>query len=173
MSVSLLDIGRLKTTVDIRGVQMEVVGLSARDLFRLLDMFPELRRMFGGVDVRPEQLFAQAPDAITRVIAYVLDYREIKLTEIGTETSSDIDLIYQRALESIDNLTIGEQTDIVKAAWDLTFPRGIKSFFDALEAMGVAPESIKAPGTTSQGRSSNSLPQDTEQTTSGDTPPDS
>lgn len=162
MSVSLLDIGRLSKSVVIRGVTLPVKGISALDLFRLLEVFPELRRMFGGTEVRPEELFKQAPGAIDAVLCYVL----------GVEAISAAPGYNADMHNAVQNLSLGEQLEIVHAAWELTFPRGISSFFDALEAMGVAPASTKGRGTTSQEQSSNSLPQDTEQTKPGDTPQD-
>jgi len=161
--VSLLDIGPAKGTETIRGVELEVTGISARGLFQLLEQFPELRRLFGGVDVRPEQLFEQAPHAIDCILCKVL----------GIETDErkpGFDIAKVAAVG--DNLVLGEQLAIVKKAWDLTFPRGVTSFFEALEAMGVGGESIKAPPIMSQERSKSSLPQDTDQTMSGGTPLD-
>lgn len=156
MSVSLLDIGKLRATVNIRGVELVVTGIRARDLFTLMDMFPELRRMFGGQELRPEELFKQAPMAINSVLQFVLGVKPDNVPEC----------------DAIANMALGEQMEVVRAAWGLTFPRGISSFLDALEAMGVAPASTKGPGTTSHAQSNNSLPPATEQTTSGATPPD-
>lgn len=180
MSVSLLDIGRLTTTVHVRGAALEVAGISARDLFSLLNAFPELRRlMTGGVETRPEQLFEQVPGAVTAVIAYVCGYREYEETRLGSD-GLPVDISkqfgdYQKVLDAINNLTLGEQAEIVQAAWALTFPRGFGPFLEALEAMGVGNSTgpTKGPATTSQERSRNSLPQDTQPETFGDTPPDS
>lgn len=159
----LLDIGKLSKTITIRDQALSVEGLTAHGLFELLDQFPELRRVFSdaGVPVRPVQLMAQAPGAIVTICAYVCGFRRKKTMAdgLGTTTSSEIDADFEAAMRAAAGLTLGEQTEIIKTAWDLTFPKGLQSFLEALEAVGAI-GSGWAPATASPGQSKNLSPAD-------------
>lgn len=173
--VGLLDIGPLTRPATVRGVIVSVSGIGASGLFELMDQFPEIRKLFSNSGKVPDVqlIISYAPGAIATIIAYVCGYRKVKVTELGTSTSSAANEEYDNALAAASRLTLGEQTEIISTAWDLTFPKGVVSFFEALEAMGVATAPIKGQGTTSPEQLKNSLPQDTDQKTSGTTPQDS
>lgn len=155
----LLDIGKLRKSLTIRDTVFAIEGLTARGLFELLDEFPELRKLLSdaGVAADPQQLMAHAPGAVATIIVYVCGYRRVRMESTGTSTSSELDKEYAAALASADDLTLGEQTEIIKAAWDLTFPKGLQSFLAALEGVGAI-GSGWAPAMASQGQSSNSSP---------------
>lgn len=156
---SLLDIGELTETVEIRGKSLEVQGVSAADLVALLQDFPELRKlMTGNADADVIQsLVAKLPDAVAAIIA------------IGTGTPGDA-----KVKKQAKRLAVGEQVDLLTRIWRLTFPRGIRDFTEALEALAteVAGEYGKVQDMKSPGQSNNASQTDTRQTLSGDTPQD-
>lgn len=163
----LLDIGKLQRTIKIRDTEQAVEGLTAHGIFELLDQFPELQRVFSdaGVRARPQQLMAQAPGAVTTIIAYVCGYRRNAAVSLEQDTN------WFAALKAAAGLSLGEQTDIIKAAWELTFPSGLQSFLGALEAVGAIGSGWDQ-ATASPGQSSNSSQPVTHQNTLGGTPPD-
>jgi hypothetical protein len=155
---SLIDIGDLTETVEIRGKQLEVQGVSAADLVVLLQNFPELRKVMTGLadaDV-VQSLIAKLPDAVAAIIA------------IGTGTPGDA-----KAESQAKRLAVGEQVDLLTRIWRLTFPRGIRDFTEALEALAteVAGEYGKAQDTKSPGPLNNVSETDIRPTPPGDTPP--
>lgn len=151
----LLDIGPLTRIETVRGKDVEVKGVSGEELFHLLDSFPELRKLFsgGGATLKPEQLVKQVPVAVAAIIA------------AATGTPGD-----KKAMEVARTLSVGEQAQLIVAIWDLTFPKGVQSFIAALEGLGQVTGSGWAQATPSPERSNSSLPQDTQKTTSGNTP---
>lgn len=157
----LLDIGKLRKSITIRDNAVLIEGLSARGLFELLDQFPELRKLLSdaGVAVNPQQLMSHVPGAVTTIIAYVCGYRRSYMvsTTLDADAALKIDTEYAAALEAAEKLTLGEQTEVIKEAWELTFPKGLQSFLEALEGVGAI-GSGWAPATASPGRSSNSSP---------------
>lgn len=157
--VGLLDIGPLTKKVVVRGTEVEVRGLSAKSLFHLLQEFPEIRKLMSGGGNAPPvsgaELMAKFPDAIAKVIAAV------------TGNPGDA-----KAEAIAADLGVGEQTEVIEAAWELTFPKGVASFTEALEkivgAKFIAPG--WAAGIPSPGPSKSSSQKGTP--TPGTTPPD-
>lgn len=141
----LLDIGELTSTVEVRGVQLTVKGIAAKDILLLLQDFPEMRKLMSGgnVTLTAELLIAQIPGALSHIVAAACGY--------GGDN--------EEALRKAESLTLGEQTAIIREAWKLTFPQGTQSFLDALSEFGlgslVGTGSEWDPGTTSPGRSKN------------------
>src|SRR4051812_45419149 len=115
---SLLDIGPLTRPVIIRGVTINVKGVSGLSLFYLLDRFPEMRKVFSnaGVPVNAEDLLRQAPGAVAAIAAHA--------TSEGPMTEEQQVAAETRFLM----LSLGEQLEIVMPIWDLTFPSGVQSF---------------------------------------------
>lgn len=155
----LLDIGVLTKKVEIRGVSIEVKGLSALVLFKLLDQFPELRKVFSnaGVEPDPALLMTQVPGIVALIVCAATNTPE-----------EDKPQVVAKFIE----LSIGEQAELFKAIWELTFPRGLSHFTAALEELG-----LKAPtgsgwdqGTPSPGPLSNLSQPDTQPNKSGTTP---
>lgn len=149
---SLLDIGDLRSKVDIRGKEIEVQGISAETFFHLLDDIPELRRMLsggvaGGPEVKPQDLLTKVPGAVSSIIVASTDpgYYKLKVAD------------RQKLLDVAARLNMGEQAELIRKIWDLTFPKGVQSFLDALaEVMKAAEGSGWVPGTPSPERLNNS-----------------
>lgn len=121
---SLLDIGDLRSTVKVRGKELEVAGISAETIFHLLDDIPELRKLLTGAggEIKPQDLLTKVPGAVSSIIAAgtTPDYYD--------RPEGDRKMLVQAA----KGLSLGEQTDVLKAIWDITFPTGIQTFLDAL-----------------------------------------
>jgi hypothetical protein len=132
---SLLDIGPRTSVVTVQGKALEISGLSARGIFTLLDQFPEMRKLLSGsgVSISAEDVLRQVPGAVASIIAHVT----------GEPTPE--------AIAAAELLAFGDQVEIVKSAWDLTFPKGLQSFIDALAAMGILTGSGWGQGTASPG----------------------
>lgn len=147
---SLLDVGALTEPVDVRGVKVEVGGLSGATFLRLLDRFPEFRKLMSGgaVEADISVLIKQAPDAVGAVIAAACGNAGDKAAE-----------------QKAGALSVGEQFDILTVAWGLTFPRGVKTFIEALEglALQVVGESGWAAATRSPEQSNSLSTTDTPQ----------
>jgi hypothetical protein len=149
---SLLDIGDLTETVEFRGKKVEVQGISAQGLLVLLQKFPELRVvMTSGADAAViETLTTKLPEAIVSVIA------------AGCGLPGD-----ERAEAMARKISVGEQIDALRKIWNLTFPRGIANFIEALEALAgeiEVGESGKVVDTKSPGPSSGVSATDTPET---------
>ena len=133
---SLVDIGNLSVKVDIRGTQLEVFGVSAEGLVDLLVAFPELRRYaFDQGDApKTEDLVRTLPKAVAAIIAAGTGHP-------GEEAHIDV----------ASKLGAGEQAELIREIWKLTFPRGAASFIAALEGLtaDVVVASGKGPVTKS------------------------
>lgn len=139
--VGLRDIGPVSAVVTIRGQEISVVGISALGLFKLIDQFPEFRKLLSGAGVKitPTDLLAQIPGAVSTIIAAV----------VGMPDDAD-------TIKIASTLTLGEQAELIRTAWDLTFPTGVKAFTEALDAVVALTGPTWAPATASPGPSSNS-----------------
>ena len=154
---SLLDVGDLTETVEIRGKSVEVQGVSAAGLVVLLGKFPELRSLMTGTADESilQNLVGKLPEAVASIIA------------VATGSLNDA-----RAEAVAAKLSVGEQLDLLTRIWKLTFPRGIRDFLVALETLAseVDVESGKGPDTKSPGQSSGASAKDIPQVIPGDTP---
>ena len=155
---SLLDIGPLTAEVEIRGKKLTVKGVTAKTLLLLLQEFPELRKLLaqgsGKAAVTPEMLIAQVPGALSSLI----------VAACGLPMSKE-------NIGAADNLSIGEQGELIVKIWELTFPRGVSSFTDALRELSRYAGFGWDPVTPSPEQSKSSSPEDTEKSASGNTPP--
>lgn len=123
---SLLDIGPKLKKMTINDVEVEVRGLSGTAFLHLLDGYPELRKLMGGGnrDIEPEELMKQVPGAVAGAIAMGCGY---------SATINPLD--FNTAVEKINSLSLGDQVELLTTIWDMTFPKGIKSFTAALEKL--------------------------------------
>jgi hypothetical protein len=153
--VSLLDIGELSKMVPIRGKELEVTGIPGEVFLELLAEFPEMRKLMAGAGhkLEPNDLMKQVPAAVASVIA----------AATGTPGND-------KAIAMARRLSLGEQVELLRAIWELTFPQGVTSFIEALEALkGQADASGLGAVMASPEPSSSSSQEDTPQPQSGDT----
>lgn len=116
--VSLVDLGPLKKTVPIRGLDIEVKGITAHDIFALLQDYPELRYVLAGKKTEGDvvvSLINGIPGSLGSIIAAATGHAG-EPEHIG----------------AAQTLTVGEQTLILEAAIELTFPQGVSSFAASL-----------------------------------------
>jgi hypothetical protein len=121
--VSLLDIADdVQKTVPIRGKDIPVHGLSANAIVALLKEFPELRALIAGraMSLDMDQIMQLAPNVLAALIA------------AGTGHPGD-----QQMIKAAGNLATGEQFELIYAIADQTFPQGLNSFLEKLDALGV------------------------------------
>lgn len=157
--VSLADIGPLRKEVTIRGTKLQVRGITAHDVFALLEAFPELKRVIAQQPITgniAQSIVEGIPTSIGHVVA----------AACGESDNP-------KAIGAAQALTIGEQLEILEAAVELTFPKGSQSFVAGLARLlgqaGVGHGWEAAM--SSQEPSKNASVPDTSQIKSGDTPP--
>ena len=159
--VGLIDIGDLTDTVELRGKQVELQGVSVAVITTLLASSDELRRIFAQKAVDGEiiaNLISFAPLAVARFIAAGCG----KVDDNATITFA------------LQKLSAGESTMILEKLIPLTFPQGLQSFVQGLAAL--APESVKR-GWGADMNSQSPLPSafgmDIQSESAGDTRPES
>ncbi|MCK1668622.1 hypothetical protein [Bradyrhizobium sp. 153] len=132
----LLDVAPSFASHSINGTEVTVTGVSAAGFAVLLDRFPEVRALLTGkpVDMSPEDIMAKVPAAIDAILA------------AGTGNPGD-----PRAEAIAHNLPAGDQLELLKKIVDVTMPKGVGPFADALMAImgGLGVESISIPGMNS------------------------
>jgi len=154
--VSLLDIAPNKKTVTIRGSDLEVSGITADGLVHLLQTFPELQKAFAGVAIEQAEL----KGLISR-----FGYTVGEIIAMGVGMQGDPSTI----AFAMTQLGLGEQTEIVEKIFELTFPKGPKSFLDALaRAADLAGVRGKVPLTKSPAPSPDSSSTATTSETAGE-----
>lgn len=135
--VGLADLSGAAETVEVRGQMVDVYGVSAKGAGHLLAKYPELRKLFSGVDVDTDVLMELGGDIVAAVIA------------AGTGSPGD-----HKTEEMACKLSISEQADLLEAVLRLTLPQGIGPFVARLEGLGgvlnVAAPSDSDPDTKSQ-----------------------
>jgi hypothetical protein len=136
---SLLDIGPLTEEVEIRGVKLEVQGLTAGHIFQLFSKFPDMRKLIdtkqGNVQ---EVILTLAPDLIARIISMALG-------EAGNKEIED----------KAKTMGAGDQMTILAAIQRLSFPDGIGPFVERVTAL-MTSASTGLPPKGSSPTSSNS-----------------
>lgn len=133
--MDILDISRLTDTVDVRGHEVEVIGLEFQAVGNLVYRFPELRKMIATQDFDMPSLFTMSDDVGAAIISAGTQGR---ITEQGAR-----------------NLAFSEKMAIVSAMAPLTFTRGVGPFVEDLArfmvaASGPGAASAKAPSTNSR-----------------------
>lgn len=155
--VSLVDIGPSQASVELRGKTVELNGLTASHLVAIMISFPEVRKVLAEKEADLGMLITQFPIAVAMIIAS------------GTGKDGDQDTI-----DFAETLSVGEQYEIVSKLMELTFPKGVKSFLDgvnaALRSAGVRgwDQAMKSPALSSQ-----TLKPDEAKETAGTQHPDS
>lgn len=153
--VSLVDIGPSKGAVTLRGQDVEVNGLTAVHIVGIMMQFPEVRKVFAEKAADVELLVSQFPLAAAMIIA------------AGTGKEGD-----QATIDVAMTLGVGEQYEVLAKIVELTFPKGVKSFLDGVNA---AMDSAGVRGwdqaTKSPAPSSPASEQDVEKSTAGTAPP--
>ncbi|MBR0876881.1 hypothetical protein JQ608_06655 [Bradyrhizobium liaoningense] len=128
----LLDVAPSFATHTINGVEVHVTGVSATGIAVLLDRFPEIRALLTGkaVDMTPEDIVAKVPAAIDAILA------------AGTGNPGDA-----RAEAVARNLPAGDQLELLKKIIEVTMPKGVGPFADALMGImgGLGVESLSIP----------------------------
>ena len=141
----LVDIVPAIETVEVRGQQLEVTGLTVEGIGSLLMRFPELRKMFETRSLDVEALLKSSDKLIAAVIA------------AGTGSAAN------RAAEKAANgLSLGEKAEVVAAIIRVTMPKGVGPFVRLMDAVGmdnVGP-SATASATTSPSAPSPSSSED-------------
>jgi hypothetical protein len=119
--VSLIDIAKVKLPpVPIRGAEVEVNGLTADHIAGIMYDFPEIRKLLSTQAADKDMLsslLARLPEAAAMLIA------------AGTGKPGD-----KETIDFARTLGVGEQYDLLEAILKATFPRGVKSFLDGVQA---------------------------------------
>lgn len=127
--VGLLDISPVTKEVPIDGdVSVEVQGLTLAGLAAILHTSKDLRDMFQGkADFSVESIFNAGPDLVARFIAAGVGQAENKAY-----------------VDRAKSLGVGMQTDLLVGIMDLTFPKGVGPFVEALTRLMAPGQSIAA-----------------------------
>lgn len=115
--VSLVDIGPSQATVELRGKTVEVNGLTANHIVGILISFPEVRKILAEKEADLGLLVTQFPTAVAMMIA--------------AATGADGD---KATIEFAETLAVGEQYEILEKIVEITFPKGVQSFLDGVNA---------------------------------------
>jgi hypothetical protein len=136
----LKDIAPSFRTVPVKGVNVEVPGISAQGIAYLFYRFPVVRELIGGKDVqlKPEDLQALGPAAVAAIIA----------TGCG-------DIADEEAEASAARLGAEDQLNLLEAVIGETMPSGPGPFVQRLTKMfgGLSAESMSIPAGISQSES--------------------
>jgi hypothetical protein len=119
---SLLDIGVMAITVEIRGKEIEVSGITAEGLVYLLQSSEELRKLFAGrgSEIQMEDMLRQSPALIAKFMASGCGYAGNAEAEAR-----------------VRGLGASDQIALMEAVWRATFPKGLKDFLAALDRLTV------------------------------------
>jgi hypothetical protein len=112
---SLLDLGPLTEEVEIRGVKLQVQGLSTASLFKLFAEFPDMTQMMADAGNAGSVMLSLAPDLIAKIIA------------IATGSPGDAAME-----EKARTLGAADQMQILMAVQRLSFPQGFGPFVNQL-----------------------------------------
>lgn len=115
--VSLVDIGPSKGVVEVRGQSVDINGLTASHIVAILMQFPEVRKILAEKEADLGMLISQFPLAVGMIIA------------AGTGKAGD-----KATVDVAMELGVGEQYVILEKIVELTFPKGVKSFLDGVNA---------------------------------------
>lgn len=116
---SLLDIGDLTEEVEVRGVKIQVQGLSAGHIFQLFSKFPEVRNMIGNKTGSPQEIMlALAPALIAKIIA------------MATGNPDDKEVEAKAA-----QLGAGDQLKIIAAVQRISFKDGLGPFIEEVNGL--------------------------------------
>jgi len=168
-SVSLMDIGPLTPTVKIRNRNVSVYGLSALDIFDMLQRYPEVRAVMEQKfkDITPDALWKLGPQVVLRLMAIGLT-KKSDFMQTVTSPEGMVEIMHSKKYEDhllsmikqILNLSMGEQIKVLTAVLEATMPDGRDPFVMELNKIrelfsGTLEDSqeTSAPVTTSPVRS--------------------
>lgn len=138
----LLDIASTPARVEVRGVMVDVFGVSAEGIAYLLSNFPEIKALFMGKEVSfdADTLVTKAPKALAAIIA----------AGTGNVGNAEAEAIAA-------SLGVDEQAELLAKIIELTFPRGIGPFAEAVNRL-AATASGSSVGTTKEAASTSRSP---------------
>lgn len=156
--VSLLDIAPLTEQVPYRGQKILVRGVTALEVVKLLQDFPQLRRVIadkGLNDTDLQSLIAGVPRLYGQIVACACD-------------QADDEAVVAAAM----GMMPGEVVAFLQTISRLTFPQGLKSFLDGLSGLTGSDQGATGWGqaTRSPAPSKPASVPATAQKTAGDTP---
>lgn len=141
----LLDIASAPARVEVRGTQVDVFGVSAEGVAYLLANFPEIKALFSGKEVSfdTQTLATKAPKALAAIIA-------AGTGQVGNPQAEAV----------AASLGVDEQAELLAKILELTFPRGIGPFAEAVSRLaatvnGSSDAGTKAAASTSPSPSKN------------------
>lgn len=135
----LLDIAAAPARVVVRNTEVDVFGVSAEGIAYLMSNFPEIKDMIAGKEVSldPETLMAKAPRALAAIIA------------AGTGQAGNA-----QAEAVAASLSVDEQAELLSKILELTFPRGIGPFAQAIQRLAGTIGAGSDAGTKAQASTS-------------------
>jgi hypothetical protein len=114
----LLDIAPSSEIVVVRGIAVDVTGVSAHGFVGLMQRFPDLRRIMTGNEVTAESLMAVAGDAVAAIIA----------AGTGAPGNAEAEAVAAR-------LSVDDQASLLTAVFRQTFPMGVGPFAEKVGAL--------------------------------------
>lgn len=135
----LLDIAPAAERVTIRGVKVDVRGLSLTDLRDLIARFPEVVALFGK-GINAGVIMKAGPGVVSAVIA----------AACGNPGDAKAEAI-------VAELPLGEQAEILNRVLKLTMPGGAGPFVELLKTLGLDLGEVSAATSQSQPTPSSDL----------------
>jgi hypothetical protein len=131
----LLDIASAPSRVVVRGTQIDVFGVSAEGIAYLLTNFPEIKAMFSGKEISldPKTLATRFPKALAAIIA----------SGTGQTGSSKAEAVAA-------SLAVDEQAELLTKILELTFPRGVGPFVEAIQRLAGTVGAVSDVGSKEQ-----------------------
>lgn len=117
---SLLDIAPITETVEVAGKQIQVSGISIRDIANLIVRFPKLKDLFAGDrdNINATGLAAMIPEAIGAIIACGVGSPHDKKYEVAA-----------------NKLATGDQVALLATIITLTLPGGLDPLMARIEGV--------------------------------------
>lgn len=120
-TASLLDVASAPRTVRINDLDVAVYGVSGKGLAAILGRFPDVAKMFSGIEPDKAVLMQMGPDVLAAFIA------------AGCGCPND-----DKAEKVASDLSVGNQLELVDAIIKISFPRGISPFVAKLREFGLS-----------------------------------
>lgn len=129
MSTGLLDVAPSDDTITLGGEAYPVRGVSVRKIAHLLRRYPNLRRLFSGLDSGPDGI-ADMLDAIPAILAAGV---------VSDSSAPDLEARF-------DELPIEDLLDGLNRVLKATMPGGIDPLANRLAELGVTVSGASANG---------------------------
>jgi hypothetical protein len=138
---SLIDLAPLREQVDIRGVKIDVFGISVKNIAQILFRFPELRKMLIRIDPGSDvigQLISRVPELLGLLVA----------CGCGADLENPES---EKIITAASNLMVGEQWLVIEKVIPMTFPQGVNRFMAGVQGLLEQADGGRgrAPATTS------------------------